>query len=129
MKAHADEVDLHVAAIESDSGCFAPAGWGVKGDSLTVAAVAELSARLEPLGASPAAKGWAGVDVRRLNDAGVPGIGHRVHNEDYFLYHHSPDDTFDKIDPEHVRQNVAALTAMVWMLAEGEETLPRVEIE
>lgn len=125
VRDHADEIDRHVAALESDSGCFAPAGWSVRGDSLTVAAVAELAARLEPLGAAETGEGWAGVDVRPLNELGVPGVGHRVHNDDYFLYHHSPDDTVDKIDPEHVKANVAALTAMVWMLAEREEPLPR----
>jgi len=129
LRDHADEVSRHVAALESDSGCFAPAGWSVRGDSLTTAAVAELAARLAPLGADAVREGWAGVDVRPLNDLGVPGVGHRVHNDDYFLYHHSPDDTVDKIDPEHVKANVAALTAMVWMLAEHEEPLPRPAVE
>jgi len=127
METHADQIDRHVVAIESDSGCFAPAGWSVKGDSLTVAAVADFASRLDSIGAAPTGAGWAGVDIRRLNDAGVPGIGHRVHNDDYFLYHHSPDDTFDKIDPHHMRQNVAAMTAMVWMLSEADEPLPRSE--
>ncbi|HPF36826.1 MAG TPA: M20/M25/M40 family metallo-hydrolase [Candidatus Krumholzibacteria bacterium] len=129
VEAHADELEKHVAAIESDSGCFAPAGWSVRGDSLTVAAVAELAAHLEPLGASAVSEGWAGVDVRALNELGVPGVGHRVHNDDYFLYHHSPDDTVDKIDPDHVKANVAALTAMVWMLAEREDPLPRPAVD
>ena len=125
MLAHADEVDRHVAAMESDSGCFAPAGWSVRGDSTTVALVAEMAVPLAVLGADDVSEGWAGVDVRPLNEAGVPGIGHRTQNDDYFLYHHSPADTYDKVDPDHVKANAAAMTALIWMLAEAEDPLPR----
>ena len=129
MAAHADEIDKHVVAIESDSGCFAPAGWSVRGRDEALAEVSRLAAELESLGAGSARPGWAGVDVRPLNEAGVPGIGHRVHNEDYFLYHHSADDTFDKVDPEDLKANAAVLTALVWMLAEMEGELPRASVD
>jgi hypothetical protein len=35
----------------------------------------------------------------------------------YFDYHHSPDDTLDKVDPEQLRQNVAAWTTMLSIVA------------
>jgi hypothetical protein len=31
----------------------------------------------------------------------------------YFDYHHTADDTLDKVDPAQLRQNVAAWTAML----------------
>jgi hypothetical protein len=38
--------------------------------------------------------------------------------QDYFDLHHTPDDTFDKIDPDALAQNVAAYAALVWLAAE-----------
>ena len=35
----------------------------------------------------------------------------------YFDWHHTPDDTLDKIDPAQLRQNVAAWTAMLAVLS------------
>ena len=37
---------------------------------------------------------------------------------DYFDLHHTPDDTFDKIDPAAFRQNVAAYAALTYMAAQ-----------
>ena len=36
---------------------------------------------------------------------------------DYFDYHHTPDDTVDKIDPEKLKQNVAAYVVFLWIAA------------
>jgi Zn-dependent M28 family amino/carboxypeptidase len=116
--AHRDEIAQHVAALECDSGGFAPAGFSVRGDSAVVARVAELAAPLQELGADRVREGWSGVDIRPLVDEGVPGIGHRTQAENYFHYHHSPADTFDKIDPEALAQNVAAVAALVYAIAE-----------
>jgi carboxypeptidase Q len=120
---HADELADHVAAIESDSGGYPPAGFTVRGDSLTIARLAELAAPLADLGAASVSEGWGGVDISFLADAGVPLIGHRVHNEGYFDIHHSPSDTIDKVDPGDLQQNVAVVAALLWALAESEEPL------
>ncbi|MDO5505563.1 MAG: peptidase M28 family protein, partial [Pseudoxanthomonas suwonensis] len=39
---------------------------------------------------------------------------------DYFDYHHTPDDTFDKIDPQAIAQNVAAYTVFAYLAAQAE---------
>lgn len=38
---------------------------------------------------------------------------------EYFDYHHSANDTLDKINPAHLQQNVAAWTAMVWLASQA----------
>jgi carboxypeptidase Q len=43
----------------------------------------------------------------------------------YFGWHHTADDTLDKIDPEQLRQNVAAWTATLAVLASGIEPEPK----
>ena len=39
---------------------------------------------------------------------------------DYFDYHHTADDTLDKIEPANLRHNVAAVAAFTWMAANME---------
>ena len=41
----------------------------------------------------------------------------------YFDYHHTPEDTLERIDPAQLRQNVAAWTAMLAIIANAPETL------
>ena len=125
LEAHREELDRHVAAIESDSGCFAPAGFSVRGSAGAVGRVAELAAPLAGLGASTVTVGWAGVDIGPIVNAGVPGIGHRTHNDRYFDYHHSPADTLDKVDPDDLAANVAAVAGLLWGVANADEPLPR----
>jgi carboxypeptidase Q len=125
LERHRDELDRHVAALESDSGSFAPAGFSVKGSPEAVVRVAELAAGLENLGAAEVSAGGAGVDIGPIVEMGVPGIGHRVHNDRYFDYHHSPADTLDKVDPEHLAANVAAVSGLLWAIANEPESLPR----
>jgi Zn-dependent M28 family amino/carboxypeptidase len=46
----------------------------------------------------------------------------------YFDYHHTPDDTLDKVDPAQLRQNVAAWTAMLAAVADAPEAIAPVEV-
>lgn len=116
--AHQDELARHVAALESDSGAFAPDGFTVQGDSLVVAAVADHALGVAAVGAGKVSPGWSGVDIRPICDLGVPGIGHRVDGSLYFDYHHSPADTFDKIDPDDLARNVAAIAGLIRSISE-----------
>lgn len=123
LDAHRDEVARHVVALESDGGCFAPAGFGVKGDEALVARVAALAAPLAALGAADVQPGWGGVDIDPLVEAGVPGMSHRTHNEQYFRYHHSDADTFDKVSSDDLATNAAAIAYLAWAIANEMEPL------
>jgi carboxypeptidase Q len=123
--AHANEVAHHVAALECDSGAFPPRGFSLRGTEAALAYLQQLATGLAPLGPLEIVAGGAGVDINPLVTAGVPGIGLRVDGSDYFAYHHSPADTFDKIDPEQLARNVAAVAALIYAVAEADEPLPR----
>jgi Peptidase family M28 len=116
---HGDELDQHVLAAESDFG--AGRIWRFQtnfGDAAIPYADAMKSA-LTPLGVSEgdnAAGG--GPDVGVLRRAGVPVVTPGQDGSDYFDYHHTPDDTFDKIDGEDFRQNVAVYAAFTYLAAE-----------
>ena len=52
---------------------------------------------------------------------GQPGVGLNQDGTRYFDLHHTSNDTLDKIDPEQLRQNVAAWTATLAILSGGIE--------
>ncbi|MFL6574841.1 MAG: M28 family peptidase [Burkholderiales bacterium] len=85
-----------------------------------------LQAALAPLGIVPGKLDAAdGSDIEPMIDAGVPAVGLGQDGTHYFDIHHTPDDTLDKVDPETLRQNVAAWTAMLAVLSGGIESEPK----
>lgn len=118
-EAHKDELPRHALAAESDFG--AGRVWSVQtafGD--TSAAKAELFAdALRGIGVGPGDNRAAGgADVSPLKAAGVPVLDLNQDGTDYFDLHHTPDDTLDKVDPEALKQNVAAWAAMLYLATE-----------
>ena len=122
--AHAKEP--HAIAGESDFG--ADRVWRFSSQLLKTdpAAYAQLTAALAPLGITRNDKGEAdGTDVEPTINAGAPWISLNQDGTRYFDWHHTPDDTLDKIDPEQLRQNVAAWTAALAILSGGIEPGPK----
>jgi hypothetical protein len=116
----------HYAIAESDFG--ADRVWKVD-SKLGKGREAEANAlqlALTPLGIVPGSLEKAdGSDIEPLLTAGFPGVGLSQDGTHYFDLHHTPDDTLDKIDPEALRQNVAAWTAMLGVLSGGIEPEPK----
>ena len=122
--AHAKE--RHAIAGESDFG--ADRIWRFSSQLMKSdpAAYAQLTAALAPLGIVKNDKGEAdGTDVDETIKAGAPWISLNQDGTRYFDYHHTPDDTLDKIDPEQLRQNVAAWTTVLAVLSGGIEPGPK----
>jgi hypothetical protein len=63
---------------------------------------------------------FAGADIQGLQHAGVPVMAARQNGLDYFDTHHTADDTFDKIDPAELAQNVAVWAAAAYLAAEDD---------
>jgi len=124
LKKHGSEP--HYAIAESDFG--ADRVWKVDsrlGKDREAEAKA-LQLALAPLGIIPGALDKAdGSDIEPLLVAGLPGVGLSQDGTHYFDLHHTPDDTLDKIDPEALRQNVAAWTTMLAVLSGGIEPEPK----
>lgn len=82
----------------------------------------QLSSLLAPLSiiVSREPAQFGGSDTEGLQKAGVPVFSLRQDASRYFDYHHSEDDTIDKIDPAQFDQNVAAWIAVVYMLADSD---------
>ena len=130
-KHHANE--RHVAVLEADAGGGTPLGFSVdirradettqaRDTGLALEALAPISHLLEPLDATMLTPGGSGADIGPLVEAtGVLGLGLRNDMSLYWHIHHTRADTFDKIDPEALRQNVATVAVAAWMLAEMDE--------
>lgn len=120
---HEAELARHVAAIESDSGTFAPIGISVQHkdkqrQAIGAERMAQILSLLKPIGATDASEGWSGADIGQMHDAGVPLMGFRVYGEKYFDYHHTDADTLDKIDPEELSKCVATMAVVSYILAD-----------
>ena len=120
------EIGNHIAAIESDRGAGHPLGFEVKGQP-------ELLELLEPVRRVLESSG-AGlmrltedteVDITPLARAGVPAFGVLQDTRKYFDYHHTAADTFDKIVPEELAENVAAMAVLSYAIAGLAIRLPR----
>jgi carboxypeptidase Q len=119
-KAHA--ADRYAIAGESDFGADRIWRFGSQLMKSDPAVYGELTAALAPLGITKNDKAEAdGTDVEETIKAGAPWISLNQDGTRYFDWHHTPDDTLDKIDPVQLRQNVAAWTTMLAILSGGIE--------
>ena len=57
-------------------------------------------------------------DMSVLGRAGMPALNLMQNSNDYFDYHHTPNDTFDKIIPEDMRYLTAAYATLFYLAAE-----------
>ncbi|AQR72921.1 M28 family peptidase [Sphingomonas sp. LM7] len=122
FEAHKGE--RHVLASESDFG--ADRIW--KFDATLPASgkpvVDRLAAALAPIGVGRGGDpATGGADVAAVIRAGASGIDLAQSGLRYFDYHHTPDDTLDKVDPVQLRQNVAAWTTMLAVTANAPEAI------
>jgi hypothetical protein len=127
---HAAELDAHVAAIEADLGQGPPFGFSWDAGAGAEAPLQSMAALLAPMGADHLMVGEAGgADLSYLLPSGIPSLGLLLDASDYFDYHHTANDTFDKIDPRIIDRSTAALAVAAWVLAEMPETLERIAPE
>jgi carboxypeptidase Q len=116
--AHKAELASHVAAIEADSGAFKPLGFSVQGAAKAVERATAIAQLLGPIEATEVEAGHGGADVGVLAPAGVPLLGLTMDGATYFDYHHSEADTLDKVEPQALKMDVAAMAVMAYVLAD-----------
>ncbi len=123
---HAKEAANHVFAVESDSGVFAPARLGFSGSDAARKIIAEIGTLLAPIGMQEIASGGGGADIGPIAALGkVPMMAYSGDSIKYVTIHHTPADTVDRIDPQEVSKAAAALTAMIYVVADMPQNLPK----
>lgn len=123
---YADAMEKHVAGVEADFG--AGRVWALRSrvpeDRLPL--IDDLAKLLAPLGIEPQGnQARGGADLRPLRQAQVPVFDLSQDGSAYFDIHHTIEDTLDKVDPEALRQNVAAHVTLAYVVAEYEGDLGR----
>jgi len=116
-----DDVENIVLASESDFG--AGRVWSLTSGTSDEGTVFldEAHRIIAPLGIirGERADRSGGPDIIPLAMQGTPVFRLTQDGTDYFNLHHTPDDTFDKIDPDELAQNIAAWAAIVWLAADS----------
>ncbi len=84
-------------------------------------ALAQIAAVLKPLGVEYAATepGHGGSDLSAVHAVGMAGLSLHQDATRYFDWHHTANDTLDKIDPEQLRQNVAVYVVAAYLAAQA----------
>jgi carboxypeptidase Q len=118
-----DQLANHVLMLESDSGVFKPAGFGFSGSDAARARILEIARLLAGIGADRISGSGEGADIGPSVQAGnIPAMSLEAEGN-YFLIHHTPADTVDKIDPGDMARAAAAVAVMAYVVADMPERL------
>jgi carboxypeptidase Q len=118
-----DQLANHVLMMESDGGVFRPTGFGFTGSDQARANVTEIASLLKGIQADRIGAAGEGADIGPSVQAGrIPSMSLEV-DGNYFLIHHTPADTIDKIDPMDMARASAAIAVMTYVIADMPERL------
>ncbi len=121
MVLHKDEIKNHVLGAEWDFGLgrIYQMKTGVGASALN--AVRELAQQLAPLGVSlaPTNEAQAQSDMSLLSKAGMPSINFSPDGSRYFDFHHTENDTLDKVNLEDLQQNTTVYTLFAYFAAQA----------
>ena len=116
---HRAELARHVMMLESDGGVFRPLGFGFTGSDAARETVKAIATLLSGIAADQISPGGGGADIGpSMQEGHVPGMSLEVDGTKYFLIHHTPADTIDKIDPVEMAKCAAAVAVMAYVVAD-----------
>ena len=115
---HANELARHVIATEADFGAAPIWGFYSNAPNALMPQLERVQTALAPMGVERGHNhASGGEDLYFMRKAGVPVVSLVQDGTHYFDYHHTADDTLDKIDPPALEQNVAAFGAFLRIMA------------
>jgi len=120
-RAAANQIGAHQLGAESDFGAGRVYALRAGVDAAAWPVIARIGEVLAPLGiATESQGGGPGPDVVPIVAKGAPWAQLAQDGTDYFDYHHTANDTLDKIDPKALDQQVAAYAVLMYLAAETE---------
>ena len=119
VKANEKNLSNIVAAAESDFGADKIWAFDSNVHASSLPLVSDIAAMMKSLGVEFLAKNSArsGPDLIPFRKFNIPAFALSQDGSDYFDYHHTADDTLDKVDPKKLRQNVATYAVFAFMAA------------
>ena len=116
---HRAELPKHVMMLESDGGVFRPLGFGFTGNETGRQTVKTIASLLSGIAADQINGGGGGADIGpSVTEGRIPAMSLDVDGSKYFLIHHTPADTIDKIDPVEMAKCAAAVAVMAYVVAD-----------
>jgi carboxypeptidase Q len=116
---HRAELTKHVLMIESDGGVFRPLGFGFSGNEAGRETVRAIATLLSGIAADQITPGGGGADIGpSMQEGHIPGMSLDVDGSKYFLIHHTPADTIDKIDPVEMAKCAGTIAVMAYVVAD-----------
>jgi carboxypeptidase Q len=116
---HRAELAKHVLMIESDGGVFRPLGFGFSGNEAGRETVKAIATLLSGIAADQITPGGGGADIGpSMQEGHIPGMSLDVDGSKYFLIHHTPADTIDKIDPVEMAKCAGTIAVMAYVVAD-----------
>jgi carboxypeptidase Q len=109
--------EKHIAALESDGGGFSPRRLSVS-DSAAQITLSQYASLFRSIGADHMTRGSGGSDIGPLVKKGVVGIGLHVDGQRYFDYHHSDNDTIDKVNERELALGAAVEAIIAYIIAQ-----------
>ena len=123
LERYRSQLANHVLMLESDSGVFRPTGFGFTGSTTARATLQQIAGLLRGIQADQIGPTGGGADIGPSVEAGqLPAMSLEVEGN-YFLIHHTPADTIDKIDPADMAKASAAIAVMAYVVADMPERL------
>ena len=120
--AHAKEIAHAVLGSESDLG--ADRIWKITATVKPSArdAIGEIAKAIQPLGVEydASAAGQGGSDLSAVHAVGMAAVSLHQDATRYFDWHHTANDTLDKIDPAQLSQNVAVYAVVAYLAAQAD---------
>jgi carboxypeptidase Q len=108
--------EKHIAAIESDRGGFTPRGFTISADETVKKKVQSWQPLLKPYDVWDFSQEGGGADIGPLANQGVALFGFLPDSQRYFDYHHTKEDTFDKVSKRELEMGSAAMAALVYLI-------------
>ena len=118
-----DQLANHVLMLESDSGVLRPSSFGFTGSDAARTRIKQIAGLLRGIQLDRVVSPGEGADIGpSVQAANIPAMSLEA-DGNYFLIHHTPADTIDKIDPMDMSRASAAIAVMAYVVAEMPDRL------
>lgn len=127
VAANEAELDRHVLGFEADFGAGPVWRLSSRVNPAQLPAVDQIYRALSPLKlARGGNEARGGADLDALSKLGMPILEPNLDGTKYFDIHHTANDTLAQVDPEALKQSVAAYGITVWLAAQYSGSWERV---
>jgi len=114
-----DQLSNHVLMLESDAGILHPTSFGFTGSDTARTRIKEIATLLRGIQLDQIGPTGEEADIGPSAQAGnIPSMS-LDGSGNYFLIHHTPADTIDKVDPMDMSRASAAIAVIAYVVAES----------